>query len=161
MNPTAIILTIDRVSADHSWKATREMVLSILNKYNLYSNSETRQADWAKGQAVKKHDRNLGRSTKKTRGLFSGLSSAHIRTPDGQGGISNIVTHEYTVTGASGMLFSDPGDSGALVFDDTANCIGLIFVGNKYTRASYITLLPDLFNGIKIITGAVNVRIAE
>ncbi|KAM5434608.1 hypothetical protein MferCBS31731_006710 [Microsporum ferrugineum] len=103
----------------------------------------------------------LGRSTRKTRGFFSGLESAHIHTSDGQGGISEIITLEHAVTGASGTLFSDPGDSGALVFDSVANCIGLIFAGNTFSRASYITLLPDLFDDIKTITGAVDVRIAE
>ncbi|EGD97736.1 hypothetical protein TESG_05137 [Trichophyton tonsurans CBS 112818] len=93
--------------------------------------------------------------------LNSSSWSAHIPTPNGQGGISVKVPREHVVTGASGTLFSDPEDSGALVFDKAASCVGLIFAGNAHLRALYITLLPDLFNDIKSITGAVNIRIAE
>ncbi|KAM5446318.1 hypothetical protein MaudCBS49596_006727 [Microsporum audouinii] len=35
-NPTTVILTIDRVSAYYSWKATRETIISILGEYNLH-----------------------------------------------------------------------------------------------------------------------------
>ncbi|KAK2847610.1 hypothetical protein FQN49_005716 [Arthroderma sp. PD_2] len=103
----------------------------------------------------------LGRSTEKTKGYFSGLKSALLNVYDGKGGMSEVKTLEYAVTGASGTLFSDPGDSGALVFDEGANCIGMIFAGSTTSKASYVTLLPDLYDDIKRITGAVDVRIAE
>lgn len=103
----------------------------------------------------------LGRSTEITRGSFSGLKSAHLNIPDGRGGVHIEPTFEYSVTSPSPYLFSDPGDSGALVFDYDSNCIGMIFAGNPISRVSYITLLPDLFTDIKTITGAFDVRIAE
>ncbi|EFQ98615.1 hypothetical protein MGYG_01639 [Nannizzia gypsea CBS 118893] len=103
----------------------------------------------------------LGRSTETTRGSLSGLKTAHLNVPDGRGGISEVPTFEYSITSPSSCLFSDPGDSGALVFDYDSNCIGLVFAWNPISRVSYITLLPDLFNDIRIITGAFDVRIAE
>ncbi|KAF3491700.1 uncharacterized protein GIQ15_01217 [Arthroderma uncinatum] len=103
----------------------------------------------------------LGRSTRRTKGYFSGLRSAHLNVPDGKDGMSQVETLEYAVIGASVSPFSDPGDSGALVFDTSANCIGMIFAGNTLTKTAYVTLLPDLFDDIKFITGAIAVRIAH
>ncbi|KAM5471939.1 hypothetical protein MauCBS54593_003346 [Microsporum audouinii] len=103
----------------------------------------------------------LGRSTEITQGFFSGLRSAHLNVSDGKGGKSEVPTFEYSVTSVSSYIFSEPGDAGALVFDSHSNCIGMIFARNPVSRASYITLLPDLFSDIKTTTGAADVRIAE
>ncbi|EFE31002.1 uncharacterized protein ARB_02196 [Trichophyton benhamiae CBS 112371] len=103
----------------------------------------------------------LGRSTRRTKGNFSGLTSALLDTPDNRGGAPEVKSLEYAVTGPSGWLFSGPGDSGALVFDKYANCIGMVISWNTISKVSYVTLLPDLFDDIRQVTGAVDVRIAE
>ncbi|EFR03926.1 hypothetical protein MGYG_06925 [Nannizzia gypsea CBS 118893] len=103
----------------------------------------------------------LGRSTRRTMGKLSGLVSAHIPTHNRDGGDSVLPTYEYAVFADVGTRFSDPGDSGALVFDGDINCVGLLFAGNSTSKASYITILPDLFEDIKAVTGAFDVRIAR
>ncbi|KAM5434506.1 hypothetical protein McanCB56680_001811 [Microsporum canis] len=133
------------------------------------SNNQKRQADWALLDVPKARQSSNTVMTYGETGLyadtiplqpFPGIPNEGTELFKLGWNLRNK-TLEHTVTGASGTLFSDPGDSGALVFDSVANCIGLIFAGNTFSRASYITLLPDLFDDIKTITGVVDVRIAE
>ncbi|KFL62970.1 uncharacterized protein TERG_12653 [Trichophyton rubrum CBS 118892] len=56
----------------------------------------------------------LGRSTRRTKGNFSGLRCALLDTSHDRGGAPEVKSLEHAVTGSSGWLFSGPGDSGAL-----------------------------------------------
>ncbi|EZF27455.1 hypothetical protein H112_00554 [Trichophyton rubrum D6] len=94
----------------------------------------------------------LGRSTRRTKGNFSGLRCALLDTSHDRGGAPEVKSLEHAVTGSSGWLFSGPGDSGAL-----ALMVMLIVL----EWVSYVTLFPDLFDDIRRVTRAVGVRIAE
>lgn len=60
---------------------------------------------------------------------------------------------------ATGYRFSEQGDSGAFIFDNRRQVIGLLFAGCDEKNATYFTHILDVFDDIKAVTGAVDVRI--
>ncbi|KAK2590443.1 hypothetical protein QQS21_011874 [Conoideocrella luteorostrata] len=62
-------------------------------------------------------------------------------------------TFEHVVIGANEILFAEPGDSGAVVFTDSGEAIGLVFTGASPQRSKNIhalfTPLEDIFDHIK------------
>ncbi|KAK2757959.1 hypothetical protein FQN54_004365 [Arachnomyces sp. PD_36] len=103
----------------------------------------------------------LGRTTGFTAGRYDGLRSIQLHTyqKDSSGNKIMEETYEHTIVGEPGKLFSDRGDSGAIIFDITCGSIGLLFGGNADTKASYFTPFPQLFEDVKRITGAKKIRI--
>ncbi|OJD09966.1 hypothetical protein AJ78_08830 [Emergomyces pasteurianus Ep9510] len=110
------------------------------------------------------HDSSLykiGRRTNFTIGRYQGLRSLHLESlrPSDQGQKVVAVTKEAAITPKNGFQFSAEGDSGSFVFDELANFVGLLSAGNMETGVAYFTPATILFEDIKWITGARDVRL--
>ncbi|KAJ9295969.1 hypothetical protein DTO271G3_5544 [Paecilomyces variotii] len=100
-----------------------------------------------------------GRTTGYTQGTYNSLESAVIADKIVNGETVRTYTLEHAVCGRHGQCFGDQGDSGSFVFTYSGTVIGTIFGGNTDRPISYFTHIVDIFNDIKKITGASNVRI--
>lgn len=113
-----------------------------------------------------------GRSTAITRAVFSELECIHIcrvEDPDHPGQVRIITSWEYVFAGTSrGCVFAGPsvgnlvewGDSGSFAFTEHGGVIGLLWGGAELNDVGYVTLIEDIFEDIKVVTGASDVRIA-
>lgn len=102
-----------------------------------------------------------GRSTGFTRGyvnVIKGVRIAHVRNARGPGSRS-IETFELQVTGKDQMDFGVPGDSGSFITDLNGKVIGMLLGGTERANASYVTPLVDIFEDIKRVTRAEDVRL--
>lgn len=61
------------------------------------------------------------------------------------------VTHEYMVTGFRGP-FAEPGDSGALVFDEEGNVLCLLVGGFERKDNAYVTHIQEVFDDCSMIS---------
>lgn len=69
-------------------------------------------------------------------------------------------TYEHSITGPeTGQWFSEKGDSGAFITDKNAQVVGLLFAGADRKNVTYFTHIKDVFDDIKTVTGAVDVRV--
>jgi hypothetical protein len=100
-----------------------------------------------------------GRATLRTTGCYGGLMECRIAREVVNGEEREKVTMEHTVIGRQGEPFSRPGDSGALVYTRAAEVVGLHFGGREKEPISYFTHVVDLFEDIKHVTNAIEVRI--
>lgn len=74
------------------------------------------------------------------------------RQPSINGGILQTkVTHEYMVTGFRGP-FAEPGDSGALVFDEEGNVLCLLVGGFERKDNAYVTHIQEVFDDCSMIS---------
>ncbi|MCJ1379323.1 hypothetical protein MMC17_002424 [Xylographa soralifera] len=107
----------------------------------------------------------FGRSTDFTMGLYSGVGQCLIQSwkqgPDGKL-IQSTGRDHMVISGPvhDPIHFSRSGDSGAFVMDRRGNLIGLLFGGNPGNKVSFFTSAADLFEDIKLMTGAVDVDVA-
>ncbi|KAK2770476.1 hypothetical protein FQN53_005535 [Emmonsiellopsis sp. PD_33] len=104
----------------------------------------------------------IGRTTGFKEGKYSILKSVLLPSGhlDAQQNPIEKETYEHVITGVT-TKFSQPGDSGAVIFDQFCNFIGLLFAGSFETNATYFTPAETLFEDIKKMTGALDVRIPE
>lgn len=104
-----------------------------------------------------------GRTTQFTTGDYANVVQSQIsreRGPHGQ--LQTKITHEHAVANTrSRSPFSEPGDSGAFVVDPRGGVIGLLIGGWDRKNSTYFTPIETVFDDIKDVTGAVEVRIAE
>ncbi|KAH8430003.1 uncharacterized protein LDX57_007676 [Aspergillus melleus] len=100
-----------------------------------------------------------GRATGYTAGYYSELAEFHILTEMANGVERPIVTREYAITNSS--AFSEPGDSGALIFNRDLQVVGMIFAISERNMRTYFTHIDDLFRDIKRVTGAQVVKIMD
>ena len=73
-------------------------------------------------------------------------------------------TYEHTVVNISSISpFSGPGDLGSFVFDRGGGVIGLLTSGweRKFPYTTYFTPIENVFDDVKEVTGALEVRIAD
>lgn len=56
-------------------------------------------------------------------------------------------------------VFGDPGDSGSFVMSVTGKFVGLYMGGDRDRGTGLFIAAKDLFEDIKLITGAINVRV--
>lgn len=110
------------------------------------------------------HDSSLykiGRRTNFTAGRYQALRSVHLQSwkIDDKGKKIVVVTEEETVAPKKGLRFSAEGDSGSFIFDEETKFVGLLFAGNMDTGVSYFTPSTILFEDIKAMTGALDVRV--
>lgn len=104
----------------------------------------------------------VGRSTTYIAGYYSSLKDARISQVSNAAGVLVMkATLEHSVTGMSGKHFSDLGDSGAMVFQGSGALVGMLCDGCIEHPISYISLAEDLFDDIKRVTGATDVRVAD
>lgn len=99
-----------------------------------------------------------GRATGYTAGNFGALKEVRFANTISQGQVVEQRTRENVVVGC-GEPFSQPGDSGALVFTRTGIVKGMIVGGHMFENISYMTPIDDLIEDIKSTTGAADVRI--
>lgn len=104
-----------------------------------------------------------GRSTSITQARFNQLKSVLVtREPDPvHGGLRLVTTWEHAFVSISDKPFADPGDSGTFVFTELGGVIGLLWGGAERSTTGYVTPIEAIFDDIKRVTGAVEVRIAN
>ena len=70
--------------------------------------------------------------------------------------------HDHMViSGGRRAALGEGGDSGAFVLDQSGAFVGLCFGGSEAMGISFFTAAQDLFDDIKIITGAVEVGLPD
>ena len=103
-----------------------------------------------------------GRSTAYSSGYYSELKTALItETRDEYGNTVPKKTLEHAITGYHGQRFASEGDSGALVFNQHEMVVGMVFGGSKRQSVSFMTHITDVFEDIKRVTGASDVRMQK
>ena len=107
----------------------------------------------------------FGKKTNATEGRFNGLRSflAHLGRVDAHGRFIEVETMEHSIARLknSGALFSECGNSGAAVLNDVGQFVGLLFAGNYSAKVSYFIPWKRLFDDIKLITGAMDLRLYQ
>jgi hypothetical protein len=106
-----------------------------------------------------------GRSTSITRARFSKLKSVLIsQEPERvHGGLrppKPVITWEYAFASSEGP-FAESGDSGTFVFNQIGGVVGLLWGGAERSDTAYVTPIEAIFDDIKEVTGALEVRIAR
>ena len=103
-----------------------------------------------------------GRTTHLTRGRYRGSERSEIKswTRDSDGNKVETAGPESVIVGMGyGTIFSRGGDSGAFVVDRFGSLVGLTWAGNDNTGVTYVMQVDDLFEDIKSMTGAIEVRL--
>lgn len=94
-----------------------------------------------------------------TKGKYGGLRPIQIAKGKGLNGEEVIIeTREHSVVPYSG-LFAEPGDSGSLVFNPDGIVVGMLVAGATRIDAVFFQHILDVFEDIKDVTGAVDVRL--
>ncbi|KXG45491.1 uncharacterized protein PGRI_040400 [Penicillium griseofulvum] len=103
-----------------------------------------------------------GRSIGTTRRQYNGLKSVNIsRARKANGGSYILPTWEHSVSRSSiGEAFSETGDSGSWVYTARGEVFGMLNAGNMRLETASVSCIFDIFNDIKELTGASEVRIA-
>ena len=104
----------------------------------------------------------IGRSTKATWGkynLIQTISLSGWRNGPGEDRKIHYEDHSVVPWPAFGQAFAKPGDSGAFVFDEFGGVVGLLLGGDRGTETVRFTALEDVFDDIRHITGATDVRL--
>ena len=78
-----------------------------------------------------------------------------------RGGPRHIIGHDHIVVDkcSERSLFSEPGDSGSFVIDESANLVGLLVRGDEINDYCLFTLVDDLFADIINTTVALEVKL--
>ncbi|PKY07427.1 hypothetical protein P168DRAFT_302357 [Aspergillus campestris IBT 28561] len=106
----------------------------------------------------------VGRSTGFTSARYAGLRVAHIvrRVVDDQLRALPAWVHAFAASWSRyvvGRYVVAAGDSGSLVFDHIGFVVGLLVGGSFTGDVGYFTHISDLVEHIKMVTGAVDVRL--
>lgn len=124
---------------------------------------ESALATMAKGSRVWK----MGAITGPTFGVYDGFRVHH-----GLAGHSKYLElpasneHKFVPSAGPRSNLAGPGDSGAVAYDRDGHAMALIFrgieaAGTKAQGFTIVTPIEDVFNDIKDLTGAVDVRVAQ
>lgn len=105
----------------------------------------------------------LGRTTGFTRGMYNGIPEVTLEDwrEEDPGHKREIARRDHLVIGTAfeEFPFSDQGDSGAFILDRTGKLIGLLLGGNDHTSGTRFTLISNVFEDIKKVTGCAEVRL--
>jgi hypothetical protein len=103
----------------------------------------------------------LGRRTGFTAGTLNGVREAdvHRRRKTDQGDWESVKGKSLVVVPKSCVIFGDPGDSGSFVVDGDGQFAGLYCGGDGQRGTGLFIEATDLFDDIKLITGASDVRV--
>lgn len=93
------------------------------------------------------------------KGIKHPLESATLTHAIIDGKSIERVTYEHTIHPAHTPVFSHEGDSGSLVFTASHVVIGMLFAGGLKYSFSYFTPIEVLFEDIKEVTKATDVRL--
>ncbi|KAK2804658.1 hypothetical protein FQN50_006497 [Emmonsiellopsis sp. PD_5] len=102
-----------------------------------------------------------GRTTGLRKGKYNEAPSLLlISQQDAEGNHFSEVTYEHAITtGAALSPFAERGDAGAAIFDEDNEFAGLLFGGNVESGVGYFMEKDDIFEDIKLYTGAEDVRV--
>lgn len=101
-----------------------------------------------------------GRTTRFTSGSYGNLKSVFFHRKMEEDKEIQWETFEHNITGPpTGEWFSESGDSGAFIVDKGSKVVGLLFGGAERNNVTYFTHIDDVFDDIKMVTGAIDVRI--
>ena len=104
----------------------------------------------------------IGRSSGFTKGEYGPLEQVHIyRSRDPQGNPVSVATLEHSISYPPTSPFCLLGDSGSFIFENSGGVVGLLFGASERKDTAYFTHITDLFDDIKEVTGAIEVRIAK
>lgn len=81
------------------------------------------------------------------------------RTDNGQ--VTVVPTWEHKIAGSRGTDFAKYGDSGSWVYTLGGEPAGMLKGGDEAHGTGTMSLMPDIFDDIKSVTGAINVRVAR
>ncbi|KAJ5509277.1 hypothetical protein N7527_011420 [Penicillium freii] len=102
-----------------------------------------------------------GRSTGITTGTYSFVDCVRFTEALDEYGIpQGIPIWEHKIASGPDGSFAEKGDSGSWVYTQSGVLVGVLNSGDKAKDTGTMTLMPDIFDDIKSITGATNVRIA-
>lgn len=102
-----------------------------------------------------------GRSTGFTKGMYSGLRQVVIaKGLDLHGEEASLPTFEHAIARWSYRPIAESGDSGAFVYTFTGEVVGLLVGSWERMDVAVFQYIFDVFEDIKMVTGAVDVRIA-
>lgn len=103
-----------------------------------------------------------GRSTGVTEAVFNGLRSVELDRLKSEKGPGYELRIKWT-TKISFMdePFAEPGDSGSWIYAMDGSVFGLLTGGDERQGTTYVCRMKDVFDDIKDITGAVEVRTAQ
>ncbi|KAJ5995501.1 hypothetical protein N7481_002478 [Penicillium waksmanii] len=102
-----------------------------------------------------------GRSTKKTSGRYHGLQKCMLhREPDetAPAGYRIVPTFTHSVSILDNQTFCEPGDSGSLIYKESEKVVGMFFAVSQRINTWNFQLISDIFDDIKIVSGASEVR---
>ena len=103
-----------------------------------------------------------GRTTHLTRGRYRGSEQSETKlwARDAQGNKVECIRPDSVVVGMGyDTIFSRGGDAGAFVVDRFGSLVGLVWGANDNTGVTYVMQVDDLFEDIKRMTGAIEVRL--
>ena len=104
----------------------------------------------------------VGRSSGYSKGEYSKLKQVRIaRVRDSDGTVRTAITTEHSVSCSPTSTFCVSGDSGSFIFDDDGGVVGLLYGGSERNDVAYFTHILDVFEDVKAITGAADVRIGQ
>lgn len=104
-----------------------------------------------------------GRSTSMTASVYHGLESVKLDRLQSKKGLGYhlVITWVYKIaTSENSLPFAEHGDSGAWITRVDGKVFGILTGGDERQDTTYFCRINDVFDDIKDITGAVEVRIA-
>ncbi|KAJ5835364.1 hypothetical protein N7447_001390 [Penicillium robsamsonii] len=104
-----------------------------------------------------------GRSTAMTASVYHGLESVELerlKSKKGPGYILGITWVSKMATPENSFPFAEHGDSGAWITRMDGKVFGILTGGDERQGTTYFSRINDVFDDIKDVTGAVEVRIA-
>ncbi|KXG51840.1 uncharacterized protein PGRI_092330 [Penicillium griseofulvum] len=93
------------------------------------------------------------------KGIKNPLECAALTHEIEDGKVISRITYEHSIVPQRGSHFSEPGDSGSLVFTESHVVVGMLFAGGQSHRLSFFTPIETIIEDIKNITKATDVRL--
>ncbi|KXG54559.1 uncharacterized protein PGRI_077030 [Penicillium griseofulvum] len=102
-----------------------------------------------------------GRSSQITTGTYSELECVTFTQTKGDDGQTIVVpTWEHKIASNGDGDFAEQGDSGSWVYTISGELVGILKGGDEAHGTGTMMLMPDIFDDIRSVTGATNVRVA-
>ena len=105
----------------------------------------------------------VGRRTGFTEGRLNGPKTADVHSwfTDVDGQVQHVKGTVFEVTAVDCPTFGDFGDSGSFVLDASGQLVGLSVGGGSQLGTGLFVGVEDLFEDIKLITGAKRVSLPQ
>ncbi|OQE40055.1 hypothetical protein PENCOP_c006G07811 [Penicillium coprophilum] len=155
-----------RMSSNRIYRQMHEDHVSGNNGFHYYSNA-SHNPPYHGGSTLNSRSgatiHKSGRSTSMTASLYHGLESVQLdrlKSDKGPGYNFSIIWIYKTATPEDSFSFAEPGDSGAWMTRMDGKVLGILTGADERQSTHYFCRISDVFDDIKDITGAVEVRIA-